>query len=205
MKLTQKDYDLIVFLNRLVYYDIPYPESFKCIGELKMFNGLRLNIFDMERFQLVVICGTNNFSVRDWVANIKVALGITPRQYQQAYNYICDVAYKNSKPLVICGHSLGGGIAEWCTSELYHRRNVMCITLNGCGCSHLMIPVLRKANVINIITKHDILNGITRRLPFKVYMQHIGESVIIDDEYWFPLSIKSHCDFESFTKYKIEK
>ena len=54
MKLTQKDYDLIVFLTRLVYYDIPYPEGFKCIGELKMFNGLRLNVFDMERFQFLL-------------------------------------------------------------------------------------------------------------------------------------------------------
>ena len=74
MKLTQKDYDMTVFLTRLVYYDIPYPDDFRCIGELKMLNGLRLNIFEMERFQLVVICGTNGFSIRDWIANIKVAL-----------------------------------------------------------------------------------------------------------------------------------
>lgn len=205
MELTQKDYDLMIFLARLVYYDIPYPDEFKCVGELEMFNGLRLNVFDFDKYQLIVICGTNGLSIKDWIANIKVALGITPRQYKQAYNYIDDMIHKHDKPVIICGHSLGGGIAEWCTSELYHRKNVNCVTLNGCGCSHLMLPVLRDVDVLNIITKHDVLNGITRRLPFKVYMQHIGESVIVDDQTWFPLSVKSHCDFESLSNYKVEK
>ena len=200
MKITQQDYDTIVFLTRLVYYDLNYPEPFKCIKQIEIYSGLKLNIFDMDEYELFVICGTN--SLRDWITNLKVGLGITPAQYDQAYYYVKNNTPTSGKPIVICGHSLGGGIAEYVASQMYFHDTV-CITLNGCGSKHLIHPVLREVETLNVITEHDILNNMTRFLPFKNYMKHTGKEVVVDDDYFFPLSIRSHCDFRNFTKYVI--
>lgn len=78
MKITREDYDTIVFLTKLVYYELEYPQPFICLEQIDLLTGLKLNIFDMGEYDLYVICGTNG--INDWVANVKVALRITPRQ-----------------------------------------------------------------------------------------------------------------------------
>jgi hypothetical protein len=206
VNITQEDYDTILFLTRLSYYedvDDIYPEPFDKIATVEKFSGLRLNMFDMDEYVLFIICGTN--SLRDWVANCKVALGIVPHQYDEAYYYIKNHTPNSSKPIVIAGHSLGGGVAEYVASSINHYFKVTCITFNGCGCSHLIHPSLRELNeVINVVTDSDILNGITMRLPFaKYYMQHCGATYIVQDESVLPLSVKAHSDFKAMTKVKI--
>ena len=205
-KITQQDYDTILFLTRLSYYDDVdeiYPEPFDKIVTVERFSGLRLNMFDMDEFTLFIICGTN--SLIDWVANCKVALGIVPHQYDEAYYYIKNHTPNSSKPIVIAGHSLGGGITEYVASNLYYHQQVICLTFNGCGCSHLIHPILRKTDdVFNIITDDDILNSITRPLCiFGSYMQHTGKIIMIKDKHFF-LSVKSHCNFAAFNKVTIK-
>lgn len=205
-KITQQDYDTILFLTRLSYYedvDNIYPKPFDKIATVERFSGLRLNMFDMGDYMLFIICGSNSFN--DWIANAKVALGFVPHQYEQAYCYVKNNTPHHAKPIIIAGHSLGGGIAEYVASNMCYHDQVLCLTFNGCGCSHLIHPILRKeGGVINIVTDSDILNGITMRLPFaQYYMQHTGEVLVVKDESWFPLSFKAHSDFKAMTKVKI--
>ncbi len=206
MNITQEDYDTILFLTRLSYYDDVddiYPEPFNKIATVEKFSGLRLNMFEMDNYTLFIICGTN--SLVDWVANCKVGLGYVPHQYRQAYYYIKNNTPNSFKPVVIAGHSLGGGIAEYVASSISHYFKVTCITFNGCGCSHLIHPSLRGINeIINVVTDSDILNGITMRIPFaKYYMQHCGKVYVVEDSSVLPLSIKAHSDFKAMTKVKI--
>lgn len=203
-KLTQEDYDVIVFLTKLVYLDLEFPKPFERKERIEKITGLRIDVFDMGDYELFIMCGTNGLN--DWVANLKVGLGFVPRQYDQAYYNVKNRMPESGKPVVIAGHSLGGGLAEYVTSNLYYHQQVICLTFNGCGCSHLIHPILRKENdMFNIITDDDILNSITRPLSiFGCYMQHTGKVIMVKDKHFF-LSVKSHCNFAAFNKVTVEE
>lgn len=198
-KINQQDYDTILFLTRLAYYsdvDDIYPEPFDKVVTVEHYSGLRFNVFDMDDYVLVVICGSN--SLRDWITNTKVGLGIEPKQYIQAKQHVLHNIYGvYDKPIVFSGHSLGGGIAEY-LGTFFEEAS---ISFNGCGMKHLVKGRI-VVESINIVTKHDILNGITLHLPFKKYMQHCGQVIEVEDGRWF-YSAKSHTDFGAMTKVKL--
>lgn len=202
-KITQEDYDVIVFLTKLVYFDLKFPEPFVQKERIESITGLRIDMFDMGEYDLFVMCGTNGLN--DWITNLKVMLGFTPRQYDQAYYNVKNRMPNSSRPVVIAGHSLGGGLAEYVASNLYYHSQVICLTFNGCGVAHLIHPILRKENdMFNIITDDDILNNITKPLAFLgYYMQHTGKVIIIKDNHFF-LSVKSHVNFAAFNKVTID-
>jgi hypothetical protein len=203
-KITQEDYDVIVFLTKLVYLDLKFPEPFERKERIEKITGLRIDIFDMGDYELFIMCGTNGLN--DWVANLKVGLGFIPRQYEQAYFNVKNRMPNSSKPVIIAGHSLGGGLAEYVASNLYYHQQVICLTFNGCGVSHLIHPILRKTDdMFNIITDDDILNSITKPLCiFGSYMQHTGKVIMVKDKHFF-LSVKSHCNFAAFNKVTVEE
>ena len=203
-KITQEDYDVIVFLTKLVYSDLKFPEPFERKERIDKITGLRIDIFDMGDYELFIMCGTNGLN--DWIANLKVGLGFVPRQYDQAYFNVKNRMPESSKPVIIAGHSLGGGLAEYVASNLYYHQQVICLTFNGCGVSHLIHPILRKTDdMFNIITDDDILNSITRPLSiFGCYMQHTGKVIMVKDKHFF-LSVKSHCNFAAFNKVTVEE
>ena len=204
MKITQEDYDVIVFLTKLVYLDLEFPKPFERKERIEKITGLRIDIFDMGDYELFIMCGTNGLN--DWIANLKVGLGFIPRQYEQAYFNVKNRMPSSSKPVIIAGHSLGGGLAEYVASNLYYHQQVICLTFNGCGVSHLIHPILRKTDdIFHIITDDDILNSITRPLCiFGSYMQHTGKIIMIKDKHFF-LSVKSHCNFAAFNKVTVEE
>lgn len=203
-KITQEDYDVIVFLTKLVYLDLKFPEPFERKERIEKITGLRIDIFDMGDYELFIMCGTNGLN--DWIANLKVGLGFIPRQYEQAYFNVKNRMPNSSKPVIIAGHSLGGGLAEYVASNLYYHQQVICLTFNGCGVSHLIHPILRKTDdMFNIITDDDILNSITKPLCiFGSYMQHTGKVIMVKDKHFF-LSVKSHCNFAAFNKVTVEE
>lgn len=200
MKITQEIYDTSLFLSRCVYYEIEgvYPKPFnKCLTYEGKFTGLKMNVFDMDEYYIAVLCGTNDF--HDVVADIKVGLHITPYQYKRAVEVIERL---EEKPIVFVGHSLGGFLASMLHSTFKEQSCAIC--LNPCGYRHLLKDE-EGLNILNIITRHDILNNITRNIPFaKKYMQTLGDAVVLEDRYWFPLSIKAHSDFVSMAKYKVK-
>lgn len=200
MKITQEIYDTSLFLSRCVYYEIEgvYPKPFnKCLTYEGKFTGLKMNVFDMGEYHIAVLCGTNDF--HDVVADIKVGLHITPYQYKRAVEVIERL---EEKPIVFVGHSLGGFLAGMLHSTFKEQSCAIC--LNPCGYRHLLKDE-EGLNILNIITRHDILNNITRNIPFaKKYLQTLGEVVVLEDRYWFPLSVKAHSDFASMAKYNIK-
>ena len=203
-KITQEDYDVIVFLTKLVYLDLEFPKPFERKERIEKITGLRIDIFDMGDYELFIMCGTNGLN--DWIANLKVGLGFVPRQYEQAYFNVKNRMPNSSKPVIIAGHSLGGGLAEYVASNLYYHQQIICLTFNGCGVSHLIHPILRKTDdMFNIITDDDILNSITKPLCiFGSYMQHTGKVIMVKDKHFF-LSVKSHCNFAAFNKVTVEE
>ena len=204
MILTQEDYDTILFLVRAVYSNMIYPSPFKCVAQISLDeDGLKLNIFDMGSYDLFVFCGSN--SKRDWVANFKVGLGIVPFQYQQAlYEVRLRDATNKDKPMVFCGHSLGGGLAEYCACHPYNN-DIFCITFNGCGVKHIVPPVYRsESRILNLVAEHDLLNGITERIPHHSYLQHVGKVVVLEDEYKI-ICADGHRDFKVFKNYKMQE
>ena len=179
MKITQDIYDIAIFLSRCVYYEIEgvYPKPYdKCLTFEVKYTGLKMNVFNMEDYYIAVLCGTNDW--HDVIADIKVGLHI-----------------------VFVGHSLGGFLAGMLHSTFKHRSCAIC--LNPCGYRHLLKDE-EGLNILNVITKHDILNNITGNIPFvKKYLQPLGEIVTLKDRYWFPLSIKAHSDFTSMAQHRV--
>lgn len=205
MKLTQYQYELCTFLNDCVYNELAYPPTIHMTNRIVEASGLRMEIFDLRDGIFIVICGTN--SIKDWVANIKVALGIAPCQHKRALAIVKDELCKTQmkgKPLIVSGHSLGGGIAEYCIANLgnVEHEDYIGIAYNGCGAKHLG-GYMKKGKFINVVTSRDILNGITKRLPFKTYLQHFTELYIVNDRTtWNP--IKSHGNFEVMMKFRVK-
>lgn len=206
MQLTQSQYELCTFLNDCVYNELAYPPMFGMTKRIVKLSGLRVEVFDFPQAIFVVYCGTNSW--RDWGANIQVGLGITPRQYKQALaivkDELCRAQIKN-KPLIVSGHSLGGGLCEYCIANLGNVEydNYIGITYNGCGVKHLG-GYVKKGKILNVGTSKDILNGITNRLPGKKYLKHYEDiNIVKDHTTWNP--VKSHSNFEVMMKYKIEK
>ncbi len=198
--LDQETYETIVFLTRCVYYDIPYPAIYG-FKELKTgLLGLRLNLFETDDYYLLIIAGTNQRI--DWLHNALVGLSITPTQHLNALEF-AKAAYTEHKPMIIAGHSLGGGIAEYIAANI-NMPNITALSFNGCGVKHLVASdVHMLANIINITTSKDILNGITERIPGKRYMEHMSPIIKIKDTTtWNP--IKSHSNFNLFMKVAID-
>lgn len=205
MKITQYQYELCTFLNNCVYNELAYPPYLHMTNRVVKASGLRMEIFDLKDGVFVVICGTN--SLVDWIANVKVALGITPRQHKQALaivrNELCRAQMKG-KPLIISGHSLGSGIVEYCIGNLGNVEydNYIGIGFNGCGVKHLG-GYVKEGKMLNVGTSKDILNGITERLPFKNYLKHFSPlNIVRDTTTWNP--IESHSNFDVMMKYRVE-
>lgn len=197
VELNQEQYEQVVFLTKCVYHDLPWPSSYGLVHEVELFSGLRFNVFDFPDHMLIVICGTN--STRDWIANFKVFFRITPRQHRQALKHVREIYNKlpAGKPLIIAGHSLGAGIAEYCAS--FFHDDVLMIGFNGCGVAHLCKNHC-EYNMVHVITDRDILNCLTSLLPGKRWMKHLGEKNIIKDKTtWNP--VKSHGNFDKFMEF----
>lgn len=74
--------------------------------------------------------------VKDWLTNSRQPLGLDARQYRQAVDLAAEVSDAlGDRPLVITGHSLGGGLAT--TVSL--RLDVPAVTFNSAGVHDLTL------------------------------------------------------------------
>lgn len=196
--LKQSIYNRVVFLCNCVYKKLAYPYNYNMVYSVDKHSGLRLEYFKQKDVNIIVFCGTNQ--LKDWISNFKMALGIRPIQFKQALKICKELAYEDDKPLVICGHSLGGGIAQYVGNKI-EKENVIVVTFNGAGIKHISKPKY-EFGIYNFVTHRDILNRITSKLPFN-YFKHNGDVIYVKD-IKKQNGIKSHSDFKSFMKHKVE-
>lgn len=199
MNLTREEYQMAVFLCNCVYKGLAYPDNMKIKKSVRKLSGLKTEVFEYEKVDYIVFSGTDFTSLRDWYANIQMALGIRPKQFVDALELCLDM-YNPNKKTIVCGHSLGGAITEYCVSSIYNK-NFIALTFNGAGIKHICEPK-HPENVYHYITKRDILNRIMKRMPFG-YFKHVGEIIIVNDSHWN--GVKSHSDFHAFMSYNKEK
>lgn len=199
MFVKNEEFQTVTFLTKTVYHDLAYPDFFKMKHKTKNISGLNAEIFEFDEFDVLVFSGTNFTSIRDWYANFKMALGIKPKQFYNALEFVSENYNQNKKTFVV-GHSLGGAIASYIGNHI-SSDNVILITYNGAGIRHLVKPK-HTNNMYNLITSKDILNNITKYLPFN-YFKHIGKSTVICDNI-SKNCIKSHSNFHVFMSFDFE-
>lgn len=199
MNLTKEEYQMAVFLCNCVYKGLAYPDSMKIKKSVRKLSGMKAEVFEYENVDYIVFSGTDFTSLRDWFTNIQMAFGIKPRQFVDALEFCLDV-YNPKKKTVVCGHSLGGAITEYCVSSI-DNENFIAVTFNGAGIKHICQPK-HPENVHHYITKRDILNRIMGWMPFS-YFKHVGEIIMVKDKSWN--GVKSHSNFHAFMKHKKEE
>lgn len=190
--LKTEEGNAISFLTRCSYFDIPLPSKIKKTKFHSIISSMDVIYYNFEEYDLFVFQGTS--CILDWIANIIMALGIKPYQFTSALKFVKQYINPNKKTYV-SGHSLGGAITEYIVHEFENDENVMGICYNGAGIKHL----LKKANpnkVYNFVSTKDILNRITKKLPFS-YFKHIGEVKMIQDNV-SKNGLKAHSNFEIF-------
>lgn len=198
MNLTREQYEQAVFLCNCVYKNLAYPSNYRMRQKTKKVSGLCAETFEFDDFDIIVFSGTNFTSLRDWWTNIQMAMGIKPRQFSDALEFILS-CYNPNKKTIVCGHSLGGAITEYCVSNI-NNPNFIAVTFNGAGIKHICQPK-HPENVYHFITKRDILNGIMQWMPFG-YFKHVGKVIKVEDKSWN--CIKSHSNFHAFMKHQTE-
>ena len=192
--LTTKLYQKLVFHASIIYHNLSYPDDFGLKTKTVKLSGLRAEIFEYENHDIVVFCGTN--SLRDWLTNIQMIF-CKPRQFYQALELVLE-GYDPNKKTYIIGHSLGGAIAEYVGNAI-HNPNLQVVTFNGAGIKHLINPK-HDNNIVHFVTNKDILNRITKHLPFSLF-KHIGEvKTVTDTESW--CGLKSHGNWNVFMRNK---
>lgn len=190
--LQTKEGTTISFLTRFSYFDIPLPGKIKMKKFHSFISSMDVIYYDFEEFDLFVFQGTS--CMLDWIADIMIALCIKPYQFKSALQFV--KRYINyDKKTYISGHSLGGAITQYIVHEFENDDNIMGICYNGAGIKHL----LKQADsnkVYNFISTKDILNRITKKLPFN-YFKHIGGIKMIEDNI-SKNGVQAHSNFEIF-------
>lgn len=184
---------VITRLTQYSYYDIAYPRHIKVKKYHSPLTCLDAIYFNLDEYDIFIFQGTT--SLVDWVADLKMALGIKPRQFKRALKFVKNNGNKNKKT-IIAGHSLGGAITEYVISELKCTDNLLGVTYNGAGVKHLLKNKNKNVHIYNYISDRDILNRLTRKLPFGLF-DHLGETLILKDEE-FKNGFKSHSNFRTF-------
>lgn len=199
MQLTQREYDICVFLSQLIYTKVVLPQALRPSHTVKTLSGLRADIFEFEEVTYICFSGTNGlFAINDWICNIKMFLGIVPGQFKEAMKFVKEEI--GDKRTIVCSHSLGGAIAQYCVVRT-SADNVCCINFNPAGIRHILKPKkhnLYEDNIWNIVTHRDILYRLTAILPFN-WMKNVGKTIIIQDDISWN-GIKSHSAWEIFER-----
>ena len=191
--MDRKLYQNIVFLASLIYKNMAYPDNFRLKAKMVKLSGFRAEIFEFDEYNIIIFCGTN--SIRDWITNVQMIYK-KPKQFYEALEFVLE-SYNQQKKMYIVGHSLGGAIAEYVGNAI-NKDNIMVITFNGAGVAHLIKPNFID-NVYHLVTTKDILNRLTKILPFKLF-KHIGKVVVIkDDKSWNGL--QSHSNWQVFMSF----
>ena len=194
--LNSSEWEQITFLTKAVYCNLPIPSQFN-YSKIDTPNGLTGVFIELESYDLLLFRGTN--SILDWITNLKMIF-VVPRQLKDALEF----AKNNIRPerkTIISGHSLGGAIVQYVCNEI-ESSNFIGITYNPAGIMHLVKPKF-DFYLYNFITDRDLLNCITRKLPWN-FFGNIGQEIFIKDDF-SKNCIESHSNFQVFMDYSWDE
>ena len=193
--LNVKEWEQVTFLTKAVYCNLPIPSQFK-YSKIDTSCGLTGVFVELEDYDLLLFRGTNSFV--DWITNFKMIFFV-PRQLKDALAFAKENIRPNRKT-IIAGHSLGGAIVQYVCNEI-ELTNFVGVAYNPAGVMHLVKPKF-DFYLYNFITDRDLLNCITRKLPWN-FFTNIGQEIIIEDKI-SKNKIESHSNFQVFMDYRNE-
>lgn len=148
--------------------------------------------------------GTDIKEAADLQNDISIAIGKTPKQYQDAILFYDEVAKKYGKGnIILTGHSLGGALAQLVGAET----GATTVTYNAPGVVHLLpeigINSSASPSSYSNITNYNIANDILNILNIADGLVQLGSSYIIPSTNGTP--IEAHLDFQSLRKSDFEE
>jgi hypothetical protein len=122
-------------------------------------NGFNAQVYKNSKTEQIVVAfeGTNPLNPADWINNVGNGIGLPMAQYDYAVK-VTELAmqkYKD-KDIIVTGHSLGGGLAQYAASKL----NVNAVTFNAAGLSWLKSGLMLGDRVLNINASGDKVSNI---------------------------------------------
>ena len=121
-----------------VYEDNPVVPGWTCIGRraATRFNGFQAATFTSDGITVLAFRGTSQGM--DVVADLKLGTGMNSTYFSDAEDY--TFSYRNLPNLYVCGHSLGGAIAQ----VVGNRKQLKFVTFNAPG-----VAVVASRNVMD--------------------------------------------------------
>jgi hypothetical protein len=120
-----------------VYEDVPSVPGWTCTGRraASRFNGFQAATFSRGGITVLAFRGTSQGM--DVMADLKLGTGMNSTYFSDAESYAFN--YQNLPNLYVCGHSLGGAIAQ----VVGNRRQLKFVTFNAPG-----VAVVASRNVL---------------------------------------------------------
>ena len=121
------------------------------------FGGLRAALYVNAKTNkcVVVFAGTGLTDITDWVNNARQVMGIVPTEYRDGANFAAKAAASCDQDMVLAGHSLGGGIAQYAYLKTGERYRTFTFNPAGLAATNLdyQSANLRTTNVESFIAQ----------------------------------------------------
>lgn len=123
-----------------------------------MLNGFNAQVYRNSKTGQIALAfeGTYPLSISDWATNIEQGIGLPSVQYELAEYVTACAINKYGSGIVLTGHSLGGGLAQYAASKF----NVNAVTFNAAGLSWINGNLNLGDRVLNINASGDVVSSV---------------------------------------------
>jgi hypothetical protein len=151
--------------------------------------------------RVLAIAGTQGAPTNDLLADLRVLLGIIPRQASSALKFFNSSVHANDN-VVIVGHSLGGGLAQvlgyWCNRPFVTFNAPGMAQVIGAARLNFFKPEVRRRSrdARKDWNGHQGSRGLNFRIANDVvgkFGKHLGDVIVLDHN---PALVKSHQSLE---------
>ncbi len=191
---------------------VSFIEDFLIIDYTTTSTGMASYCLESDDGELVYgFCGTDILDIRDLYTDFKIAVGKDLTSIGQFHDALIFVKYSifgydKNKPVYFTGHSLGGGLAQYCAYSFSGKFNVKATTFNGVGVYQNLENsiILKDKNVlVDYSFMDDIVGGFGEEFGTQKYV-YVGKKflknfthhgVLNFYDYFFPCAtILKHSD-----------
>ncbi len=155
-------------------------ENYRIIDYKERISGLACYCLENEKGELIFsFRGTEIFDIRDLWTDFKILIGKKPyklNQFNDAVDFVksyIDESTYSKGVVYFTGHSLGGGIAQYCAYVISKSISVNCVTFNGVGVFK-NIPKSYKLGtddiLIDYIFKEDLVGNFGEEVGIEKYV-----------------------------------